>query len=711
MKRATILLVAAIFSATSCLSKEKPSSTIFPDPNDPRPGPSIRQLESPLREIDGCQDLEKVIKKRATDEMEARIRKNLSAALQNNQFSCDRMMEGAGPVMYTASSAPGAGSAAPSAPAGDSATQFSTTNTQETGVDEADFVKNDGSAIYLLSGTKFLIYKAWPPTEAALLSTTAIEGTPDSLYVHQNKALIYSHLATSNPCAGGYAMDMPCSPSATALKLTILDIADKAKPVLLREISMKGSYVNSRRVAGAVHSVVQFPPIVFPGIQLYPDNLPYCQQVPVTEIESRFLALIEKNRKIIEETKLTDLIPSIRDSRPQPLGEPLIANGLLTDCRHFFEPATLGGQSFLTVLSLDMTQVGPLNHVTIIGSQGEVYASPSGLYVAATVNDDGFLIDRMGGWGYGRMESTQIHKFGIDNEQAQATYQASGQVKGRLVNQFAMSEYQGNLRLATTVGHLPDPQTYNAVFVLGQQSEKLETLGMVDQIAKTEDIRSVRFDQDRGFIVTFKKTDPLFALDLYDPKNPRIEGELKIPGFSTYMHLMDRNHLLTVGFDAADQGSFAYFQGIQLQIFDVTDLAAPSLLHKIVIGTRGTSSDATADHMAFNYFAPKKILALPMAICEGGTSSGLFGSQMSFSGLIVWNTSVESGFSERGRVSHPVASSQPQNSCYSWWTSPNSWVKRSIIMDDYVYSISGDRIKINHLDALPNDVMSLTLPR
>ena len=130
-------------------------------------------------------------------------------------------------------------------------------------------------------------------------------------------------------------------------------------------------------------------------------------------------------------------------------------------------------------------------------------------------------------------------------------------------------------------------------------------------------------------------------------------AELKIPGFSTYMHMMDDEHLLTIGYDADDQGSFAWFTGVMLQIFDVSDPKNPRLTHKDVIGTRGSSSEALTNHLAFNYFAPKDLLALPMTICEGSSGGGSYGTTMTFSGLMVFDVTAASGFSLRGKVRAP----------------------------------------------------------
>jgi uncharacterized secreted protein with C-terminal beta-propeller domain len=247
--------------------------------------------------------------------------------------------------------------------------------------------------------------------------------------------------------------------------------------------------------------------------------------------------------------------------------------------------------------------------------------------------------------------------------------------------------------------------------VLQEQDGELIVVGQIDNVAPTEDIRSVRFRGDRGFVVTFKKTDPLFVFDLKDPLAPLIAGELKIPGFSTYMHLMDDDHLLSIGYDADDQGSFAWFTGIMLQIFDVSDMSTPTLTHKEVIGTRGSTSDATTNHLAFNYFPPIDLLAIPMVICEGGSGGGSYGDLMTFSGLMVYEVTTSDGFDYWGGVAHeePETESTYSGKCSNWWTNSNSKVKRSIFMDDYVYSIAADLIKVDHLDNLGVDVAVIDL--
>jgi hypothetical protein len=177
------------------------------------------------------------------------------------------------------------------------------------------------------------------------------------------------------------------------------------------------------------------------------------------------------------------------------------------------------------------------------------------------------------------------------------------------------------------------------------------------------------------------------------------------------MHWMDETHLLTIGFDADDQGSFAWFTGIQLQIFDVSDMSQPALTFKEVIGTRGTTSDATDDHLAFNYYPTRDLLAIPMGICEESAGGGSYGNTMTFNGLLVYRVTPTEGFTLLGGVDHRDAGATSAYDCYNWWQNPNSQVKRSIFMEDFVYSISPEKLKVNHLPSLDVDLVDITLPQ
>jgi hypothetical protein len=700
-----------------------------------------------LRPIEDCPDLERAIRAQMAARMNEEIDANLESALdwlEHKDVYCEclygvwnqecaelngRWTNIAGAGYYPPSYDDATDTNTTGAEEADGATEYSTTNTQVAGVDEADFVKNDGSYVYVVAGHELLILDAWPAPATHLLARAEIEGTPTRLFVEADHAVVYSDIGQGGHCAwdawGGYQ-------AGRELKITVFDITDRSAPWLDREIMINGTYANSRRIGSVVHTVVTLPQTEAILFETWPEGLKLwaCDGgLTAAELITQFELLRQHNLELIAAATIGDFLPSAIDIDYFPGGGSSTDKGLFVDCEGFYEPPTVSAPGYLSVVSFDLEDDTSLAGTTVLGRAGDVYASHHALYVAVKdYNPYG---------GNGSSETTMVHKFSIDNTSASAHYLTSGAVPGRLINQFAMDEYNGDLRVATTEGHLPSPDCTNNVFVLRETAcgfgvdvgevvapvdcqsvvaskprpAVLAPIGAIRGIAPTEDIRSVRFDGPRGFMVTFKKTDPLFSFDLTIPTAPRVTGELKIPGFSTYMHFMDADHLLTIGFDAEDHGSFAYFQGIMLQIFDVSDPANMSLVHREIIGTRGTTSEATDDHMAFNYFPNRDLLAIPMGICEDSGGGGSYGTRMTFNGLLVYRVTTEEGFLLIGGVDHrDPAIDYTDYNCSNWWTTSNSQVKRSIFMEDYVYSISPELLKVNAVSALDAELASIPLP-
>jgi uncharacterized secreted protein with C-terminal beta-propeller domain len=361
-------------------------------------------------------------------------------------------------------------------------------------------------------------------------------------------------------------------------------------------------------------------------------------------------------------------------------------------CASLYASPITDGTAFTSVVSIDLVSPAAVQMSSILSRSGAIYASADALYMAVPHHQNG-------------KDISNVHKFWIGDSPTDTHYAGSGTVNGRALNQFAMDERNGKLRIATTNGHAPSEDAASYISVLSPSGSNLVLVGELGGIAPTEDIRSVRFDGDRAFVVTFKKTDPLFAFDLSKPSEPRMLGELKIPGFSTYMHMMDAGHLLTIGYDADDHGSFAYFDGVLLQIFDVTNPTVPSLKHRHTIGTRGSSSEALTNHLAFTWYPEEALLALPMTVCEGG-NDGTYGQNLTFNGLMLFEASTGGGFAERGRVAHAVA---PNVSCSNWWTNGSSTVKRSLFLDTFVYSISDRELKVRSIFSLGTDLAAVPL--
>lgn len=274
---------------------------------------------------------------------------------------------------------------------------------------------------------------------------------------------------------------------------------------------------------------------------------------------------------------------------------------------------------------------------------------------------------------------TQIHK--IDITDGVATYRASGRVFGYPLNQFALSEYEGAIRIATTEERWALGQDrVNHLFVLqeerGPWGAQLVTSGQINDIAEGERIYAVRFMGERGFMVTFREVDPLFTMDLSDPAEPRLIGELKIPGFSTYLHPFDDEHLIGIGQSATDQGRIT---GMQLSLFDVSDFAAPALAHALPLGQG--NSDALYDHHAFTYWAPLQTLMIPVS---------LWNADARRAGLRFYQVSAENGFVEDGFVDHSALSAR----------GAQVEITRSMVINDTVLSMSRRGLQLNNLNGL-----------
>lgn len=677
-----------------------------------------------LQAVGSCAEVEQAVRDAAYQEVKTQLYGQMMDWLENGEERCEYQGD-----MYAEGS--DGGDMAASGTGGDPVDdgdagpdETSKTNNQVEGVDEADFLKTDDDGfMYVLSGDSLHVVEAWPADEADRIGSIVIEGTPKKLFISGNRALVYSSLVQEQEeycdeygCYGGdyssyYGGDCTygygCIPQGDGnpTKLTVLDLSDRTSPSVVRELRSNGSMLAARRIDDVVHTVVtlagpQFPVQSWADVSCDGEDAPDAQ-----EIIDAYTEVLLENKKIIETTPISSVLPALADSATAGGDE-------LASCPSFFKGRVNAGSGFTTLISLSMSTDSAPSASTVVSDPGAVYASGESLYMAVPqYADHGY------GWydGYDATpELSVVHRFALETD-GTSSYQASGAVAGHVLNQFAMDEHESHLRIATTTGYVGGGNVFSTMSVLEQQGADLATVGKVDDIAPGEDIRSVRFAGDRGFVVTFKKTDPLFVFDLAEPAMPRILSELKIPGFSTYMHMMDDTHLLTIGYDADDHGDFAYFDGVMLQIFDVSDPLDPLLAHKEIIGTRGSSSEALTNHLAFNYFAPKDLLAIPMTICEGG-DDGSYGDEMTFSGLMVYDVTVESGFALRGKLAFPmeIPEEDPygyggEASCSNWWTDASSVVKRSVVMDDFVYGITDSLIQVSSLAAVDQPVASVDL--
>jgi uncharacterized secreted protein with C-terminal beta-propeller domain len=260
-----------------------------------------------------------------------------------------------------------------------------------------------------------------------------------------------------------------------------------------------------------------------------------------------------------------------------------------------------------------------------------------------------------------------------------------------------MDEYEGYFRIATTSRRGGVLQ--NNIYVI---DEEMRTAGKLENLAPGESLHSARFAGDKAYLVTFKKTDPLFVIDLTRPDAPEVLGELKIPGYSDYLHPYDETHLIGVGKETqeAQEGDFAWYQGLKLSLFDVSNVSSPQQLAKTVIGDRGTDSQVLSDPKAFLFDKSRSLLVIPVNLAQ--IDKTLYEPRPSTYGDFVWqgacifNVTLEGGFEIRGNITH--VESQKISGEDNQLTNSNYWITRALYIDNILYTISDEMVKLNDLD-------------
>ncbi len=359
----------------------------------------------------------------------------------------------------------------------------------------------------------------------------------------------------------------------------------------------------------------------------------------------------------------------------------------------FDEPAPSYGIAL--ILSIDLEDQEVRYKAYLIDGTTATYVSVNNIYITG-VNYSNIYLNWIDWWWE---EETIIHKISID--QGSITYKARGDVSGWVLNQFSMDEFKGYFRIATTIGHAWAGRTSESnVYVM---NGNLEIIGELTGLGKGEEIYSARFMATRCYLVTFEKIDPFYVIDLSDQTNPTVLGELKLPGYSDYLHPYDVNYVIGLGKDAIDMGEFSWFQGVKLSLFDVTDLANPIEISNYSIGDRGTTSEALYTHKAFLFSKSKDLLVIPIRLYEideskypGEIPPNAYGDFI-WQGAYVFSVTTDDGFVLKGRISHldhfPDFEENPHK--YAKY-----FVKRSLYIEDEILTVSEKMVKIHQLDTL-----------
>lgn len=571
---------------------------------------------------------------------------------------------------------------------GEGSDSYSQTNNQEAGVEESDVVKTDGTHFYVASGRSFHVADFAGAMQT--LATRSVDGHVEALYLYDDKLVVLYTLSLDGgdpwegiaAPPGNMLFGMPYwIPADQRQGVAVYDISDPGTPTLMKTIEFDGSLISSRLIGGKLHIVQQFRP------QLPP--LDYWYDGTEKDMESN----IRSNQKAIADMTLKQLIPFYRvvsDPADSQVERPAVSS------RNFYRPITKnGGGTITTIISFDLDDSSlPFASVGLVTDAHIVYASKQALYIATHKYY----------YKAQTSEETILYKFDLTGDVVRCV--GGGAIDGWILNQFSLGEYQDVLRVATTTGHAGGwrPTSLNHVYCLQMEGEKLKIIGKIEDIAPGEQLYAARFMGERGYIVTYVKIDPLFVLDLSDPFAPEVDGYLKVPGYSNYIHPYGDNYLITVGKDAllVEEDNMAWYQGVQMSIFDVSDFSNPALLHQETIGDRGTNSEALFNHKAFTFWADKDLLALPIDLYEHISPPPYpytYGSK-TFEGLYVYQVSSETGFDLLGRIStERLADDTISNSP---WT-------RGIFVGQQVYAVTDDAVRSARIDNIEDSVQTMYL--
>lgn len=521
---------------------------------------------------------------------------------------------------------------------------YSTTNVQVSGVDEADIVKTDGVYIYTLGGNftshTLFIVKA-DPQDLKVISKIELENDTcvAGLYLGQNSnklVILGSKYDYLYPVASSTDEYYPYSNFFSSIYsfIYVYDITDKANPTLAKNYTISGSYFNSRMIGDYVYAVISECAYVYDSLV----NLPvFCNDNASSEILPTSIYYGA----------------SIKDS--------------------YFTYTTI-----VAVNVNDLSQEATTLTI-LMSSTSNMFVSPVNIYVTCPTEN----------W-----QVTAVYRINVNGSNLK--FEAKGSVPGSVLNQYSMDEYNGNFRIATTnqTGSWISTARQANLYVLNSD---LTMIGKIEGIASGESIYAARFVGDRCYLVTFRQTDPFFVLDLSDPAAPKIAGELKIPGYSSYLHPYDENHVIGIGKDGGN---------VKLSLFDVTNPSNPTLLDTFIVNGSYSYSSALNDPKAFLFDKSNGLLVLPISIYNYETNSTSW-SYNYWQGAYVFTVSLTDGFTLKGNVTHQEGNSSLYYYCYDitsglyyYGLYYNQNLNRALYIENTLYTISNSAIYLHDIESL-----------
>lgn len=614
--------------------------------------------------IAGCTPLEREVAQNQFDSEQ-----ELLAYLSDLGTSTSGQLQSGSDVAVAESAAQRVASDSAVVPAA-SSRDFSETNVQVAGIDEADLIKTDGEYIYTISGNTLFIIKAYPGEDAEIVSRISFNHTQQELFIYEDTLVVF-----------GTTWEFRSASS----QVHIYDISNRENPVHTNKFILDGSYFRSRMIDGKVYVVTtQWPSVGHPmpflrvdGVErtlpidrifFFPSDNPMYVNIHSFDVQNPELESIAILVEGTEQLYMSE--NAIYISYTEYINEYTIQQDVIEE----LVTPLLSSQERDLIRRIQQTDSDILSESEKHWKIQEVYQAHM---FSLPRSEQESLEDRIVARvkeildSYDALEFTHIHKIALDPLEPVAT----GSVPGRIINQFALDEHQDVLRIATTTGGrwMQSGQTVSANHVYALDSN-LNIIGRLEDLAEKESIFATRFVEDRLYMITFEEIDPFFVIDLSDPTNIRNLGELKIPGFSRYLHPYNDDIIIGIGHQATEQGRIT---GLKVSLFDVSDVNNPIELTNYVTDERYAHSTALFEHRAFLFSKEKNLLVIP--IVNYGRWD--YGRADAYTGAFVFHI-TESDVSLRGLVEH------------------SAQVERSLYIEDLLYTKSYSTLRINRIDTL-----------
>ena len=544
---------------------------------------------------------------------------------------------------------------------------YSTTNIQVENVDEADIVKTDGDYIYSISEDKVVITDVKDPKQPKVVSTIKSENEdiPEDIILYKDKLVV---ILTKEGESEGYYYSRTMN---TVVK--IYNITSKDNPILTKSYEMYEPYYTSRCIDNVLY-------VISSGNLREEDD----------EI------VIAYNEDNMEKEMSVDKIKYLKDVKTTK--QTLISTVDLNN-----ETADIKLESYL----MNISNAYVSENAIYLLNQKYKYNYDEQIPISALFGLKGIFgipdyyenLDSTNGY------YTEIYKFDIDKDGI-VKYNAKTKVKGKTINQYSLDEKDNHLRIAL----YDNDGSRVAIF-----GEDLKQIGISDDVAKGEKMYSSRFIGDKVYFVTYKTIDPLFVMDLSNETKPKVLGKLKIPGYSTYLHPYDENHIIGIGMETKEIinrnsngkviSTTAKVVGMKMALFDVSNVNAPIQISSVVIGDSRTTSAILTNPKALLFSKEKSLIAIPannysqeFEVTSSNNYETMINNYTKYSkpynaeGYFVYNINVQDGFKLKGVITH-----EKTKATYYY---SNSKLLRGLYIDNNLYTVSETMIKVNELESL-----------